>query len=186
MEEKITVMISFFLRSYFDPLWLQLFWYHWFLMIRDCILQGPTENHMYVKWAPCWKIIIIIIIIVIVIVIVIVVVVVVIVIIIIITVSLPIWAINMSSRSVDSRRILQSKLSPPGARPPCSMIVCKETVKAFSEVKEEKKSYAHELVLRTSFWGKLYLLLILSRALSSFLCACFVVRVCPERKVMFS
>ena len=27
------------------------------------VLQGPTENHMYVKWAPCWKILIIIIII---------------------------------------------------------------------------------------------------------------------------
>ena len=24
-------------------------------------MQGPTENHMYVKWAPCWKIFIMII-----------------------------------------------------------------------------------------------------------------------------
>ena len=27
---------------------------------ENLFLQGPTENHMYVKWAPCWKIFIII------------------------------------------------------------------------------------------------------------------------------
>ena len=33
----------------------------------------------------------------------------------------PMCEMNMSSRAVDSRRGLQSKLRPPGARPPCSI-----------------------------------------------------------------
>ena len=92
----------------------------------------------------------------------------------------------MSSRSVDSRRILQSKLSPPGARPPCSMIVCNETrqlnnayrfIRVFSELKAEIKSFAHGLVLRTSFKRKLFLLLILIRALLSLLCVLCVLSI---------
>lgn len=79
------------------------------------------------------------------------------------TIKLPIWAINMSSKSVDSRRILQSKLSPPGARPPCSMIVCNETVKQ-SGIQWIKRRY----IYRSSFWR--IPSLTLRPALSSLLC----------------
>lgn len=41
-------------------------------------------------------------------------------------VNLPMWAINMSSTSVDSRRTLQSKFNPPGASPFCSITACRQ------------------------------------------------------------
>ena len=65
---------------------LLLFLIHCFFSFCNFILQGPTENHMYMKWAPCWKIFIIIIIIIIITIIIIVVVIIVIVIIVIVVI----------------------------------------------------------------------------------------------------
>ena len=38
--------------------------------------------------------------------------------------DVPMCAMNMSLRSVDSRLTLQSKFRPPGAMPPCSSTTC--------------------------------------------------------------
>ena len=38
--------------------------------------------------------------------------------------DVPMCAMNMSLRSVDSRLTLQSKFKPPGAMPPCSSTTC--------------------------------------------------------------
>lgn len=44
----------------------------------------------------------------------------------------PMWAMNRSSGSVDSLRTLASKFRPPGCTPPCSTMVCEDSLRKFS------------------------------------------------------
>lgn len=49
------------------------------------------------------------------------------------------WEINISRSSVDSLRTLQSKLSPPGERPPCSNTVWEKYGQIYYLKKKETK-----------------------------------------------
>lgn len=51
----------------------------------------------------------------------------------------PMWEINISRSSVDSLRTLQSKLSPPGERPPCSNTVWEKYGQIYYLKKKETK-----------------------------------------------
>lgn len=56
------------------------------------------------------------------------------------------WEINISRSSVDSLRTLQSKLSPPGERPPCSNTVWEKYGQIYYLKKKKKQKNVCNLV----------------------------------------